>query len=134
MNNIQISTNKNLLEINFIQQFISHSYLGKGRTIETIKTCIENSLNFGIYLNQKQIAYARVVTDYAVFAYILDLFVEEQHRGNGYSKFLMQSILADDALKKISVWRLATTDAHGLYEKFGFKKNENPENMMELKL
>lgn len=132
MPEIEISTDKNRLDINFINEFISNSYWAKDRTIETMQTCIDNSLNFGVYLNNQQIGFARVVTDFGQLAYIMDLFIEENYRGKGYSKKLMKFILEFDKLKNIKVWRLATRDAHGLYTKFGFNKIAKPENLMEL--
>ncbi len=132
MNKIDISTDKNRLDINFINEFISKSYWAKGRSLETMQTCIDNSLNFGIFLDNTQIGFARVVTDFGQFAYIMDLFIDKNHRGNGYSKELMKYIIDFDQLKKVKVWRLATSDAHDLYKKFGFKALANPENLMEL--
>ncbi len=129
---IEISTNINRLDINFIHTFITETYWAKGRTIETMQTCIDNSLNFGVYLQKKQIGYGRIVTDYGHFAYLMDLFIDSQHRGKGLSIQLMKFILNFDALNRIKVWRLATSDAHGLYEKFGFKLLLHPENLMEL--
>ncbi len=131
MNTITISTDKNQLDINFIHAFISNTYWAKGRTIAEVKTCIDNSLNFGIYLNNQQIGYARVVTDYVAFAYLMDVFIIEQHQKQGYSTQLMEFILNYPELKSIKVWRLATTDAHYLYQKFGFTTLKSPEKMME---
>jgi GNAT superfamily N-acetyltransferase len=132
MSKAQIDTNPQQLNTHFIYQHLSQSYWAKDRTMETIITCIKHSLNFGIYLRGQQIGYARVVTDYAVFAYIMDVFVDEAHRGRGYSKQLMLSILDHPELKQVKTWRLATTDAHELYRKFGFKPLNAPEKMMEL--
>ncbi|OOG77619.1 GNAT family N-acetyltransferase [Algoriphagus sp. A40] len=132
MDEIEISTDKNRLNIHFISEFISNSYWAKGRTKETMQTCIDNSLNFGVYLHDRQVGFARVVTDYGQFAYIMDLFIQENCRGNGYSKKLIEFILEFDKLKNIKIWRLATSDAHGLYKQFGFSKIAKPENLMEL--
>ena len=132
MNEIEINTIKNQLDINFINEFISNSYWAKGRTIETMQTCIDNSLNFGVYLQDRQIGFARVVSDFAQFAYIMDLFIQENYRGKGYSKKLMTYIMECDKLKNVTVWRLATTDAHGLYKQFGFDAIAKPEKLMEL--
>jgi len=132
MNDIEINTDKNKLDLHFINEFISNSYWAKDRTIETMQTCIDNSLNFGVYLQDRQIGYARIVTDYGQFAYLMDLFIEEKHRGKGYSKKLMKYIMEFDKLKNVKVWRLATSDAHGLYKKFGFNALAKPEKLMEL--
>jgi GNAT superfamily N-acetyltransferase len=131
MNHIVITTDKARLDIAFIHAFISNSYWAKGRTLDTMITCIDNSLCFGVYFEGKQIGFARVVTDYAHFAYIMDLFIDEQHRGKGYSKALTKFILEYPPLQNITVWRLATSDAHGLYKQFGFDALAKPENLME---
>lgn len=130
---IFIDTDKTKLNLEFITSFISETYWARGRTIANMQTCIDNSLNFGVYLNDTQIGYGRIVTDYVQFAYIMDVFIIEEHRGNGYSKILMNYIMNYPKLKNVKVWRLATTDAHKLYEQFGFKQLENPEKLMELK-
>jgi len=132
MNEIEITTDKNRLNLLFIHTFISNSYWGKDRTIEAMQMCINHSLNFGVYTEDKQIGYARVVTDYAQFAYIMELFIDEAYRRRGYSKKFIQYLLDYEALRRVRVWRLATTDAHDLYKKFGFKVLENPEKLMEM--
>ncbi|MFM2387901.1 MAG: hypothetical protein RL660_2658 [Bacteroidota bacterium] len=132
-NSIIIDTDKAKLDLAFIADFITTTYWAKGRSKEEMQTCIDNSLNFGMYLNDVQIGYARVVTDYVQFAYLMDVFVIEAHRGNGYSKVLMQYIMQYSSLQKVRVWRLATTDAAKLYEQFGFTALANPEKMMEFK-
>ena len=131
MKELRINTDKNQLDVNFITDFISNSYWGKGRTKEMMQVCIDNSLNFGIYSNDRQIGYARVVTDFAQFAYIMDVFIHENYRGMGNSKKLMAFIMEFEQLKNIKVWRLATLDAHNLYKQFGFTSLEKPENFME---
>ncbi|MNU75723.1 ribosomal-protein-alanine N-acetyltransferase [compost metagenome] len=132
MENLIITTEKSRLDLEYITAFISQTYWAKDRTSETMLTCIENSLNFGVYLDGKQVGYARVVTDYAQFAYIMDVFVDENHQGKGFSKVLMKYILEQESLKQVKVLRLATSDAHELYRKFGFQELSKPENMMEL--
>ena len=128
--NIEIDTDIDRLDVMFIYQFISNSYWGGGRTFETVQTCVNNSLNFGVYLENTQIGYGRVVTDYAQFAYIMDIYITPEHRGQGYSKLLMRSIMGCDLLKSVKTWRLATDDAQGLYKQFGFLPLEKPENSM----
>ena len=129
---IDINTSKEKLNIAFIYAFITKSYWAKGRTLQKVQTCIDNSLNFGVYLDGQQIGYARVLSDYGQFAYLMDLFISEPHRGNGFSKKLIDTIINCDKLKDIKVWRLATLDAHKLYEQFGFNPLDNPRNQMEL--
>ena len=132
MDDFEISTDKSRLDLDFITGFLSQTYWAQGRTKEAMQTCIDHSLNFGVYFNKQQIGYARVVTDYVQFAYLMDVFITKTHRGKGYSKKLMQYILATDELKAVKVWRLATTDAHDLYRPFGFAPLANPEKLMEL--
>lgn len=131
MKKVTIHTDVHKLNIALIHDFISHSYWGKGRTIEQTRKSIANSLNFGIYLDDEQIGYARVVTDFTIFAYLLDVFIIEQERGKGYSKNLMDYIMMYPKLQDVKSWKLATADAHGLYEKYGFVRVEDPGKIME---
>jgi GNAT superfamily N-acetyltransferase len=131
---VSVSTDKNKLNVPFVQQFLKDIYWAAGRTIEEVQTSIDHSFCFGIYLNDTQIGFARVITDYVVFAYLMDVFITEKHRGKGYSSVLIRSMMTEPKLKDIKIWRLATSDAHFLYEKFGFKALENPEKMMEKKV
>jgi GNAT superfamily N-acetyltransferase len=128
---ITVSTDKNKLDVAFIQQFLKDIYWAAGRTIEEVQITIDNSFCFGIYLNEKQIGFARVITDYVVFAYLMDVFITEEHRGKGYSSILINSMMTEPKLKEVKIWRLATSDAHFLYQKFGFTALGNPEKMME---
>ena len=134
MNEIVISTDNSILNIKFINDFIMNSYWGKGRKIEETEKCIDNSLNFGIYMDDVQFGYARVVTDYTIFAYLMDLFIAEPMRGKGYSIKLMNEIVNHPKLNQVKNWKLATTDAHDLYKKYGFELLGNPEFVMERKL
>ncbi len=125
-----ISTDNNKLEIDFIHQFLTKSYWAEGRTKEEVIISMKNCLNFGVYLNRKQIGFARVLTDYTVFAYLMDVFIIETHRGKGYSKQLMKTVMQHPDLQRIKRWILITKDAHGLYEQFGFKAIEDPSRIM----
>jgi GNAT superfamily N-acetyltransferase len=96
-------------------------------------TVIKNSLCFGVYLGKKQVAFARVVTDYSEFASVWDVFVDEAHRGKGIGKELMRVLMANPKIKGVYRWFLMTSDAHGLYEKQGFKREAfNPYIMMHI--
>jgi GNAT superfamily N-acetyltransferase len=128
---IQVSTDKKRLDVPFIQDFLKDIYWAAGRTIEEVQTSIDHSFCFGIYLNDKQIGFARIITDYVVFGYLMDVFIADEHRGKGYSSILIQAMMEDPALQKIKIWRLATADAHFLYDKFEFKPLAHPEWMME---
>ncbi|WP_374174704.1 GNAT family N-acetyltransferase [Flavobacterium tructae] len=131
---ITVSTDKSKLDVPFIQNFLKDIYWAAGRTIKEVQTTIDASVCFGIYLNDKQIGFARVITDYVVFGYVMDVFITEEQRGKGYSSVLIEHMMNDPQLKNIQIWRLATTDAHFLYEKFGFSALQNPEKMMEKKI
>ena len=126
-----ISTDKGRLDLSVIHDFLDASYWAAGRSVETIRRSIEHSLPFGVYKGDKQIGFARVITDYATFAWIADVFVLEEHRGLGLSKWLMDVIIAHPELQGFRRWVLATKDAHELYRKFGFIELARPERWME---
>ena len=128
---IEISTDRNRLNFEVIHQFLTNSYWAKGRTIEEVKRSIDNSLNFGVYLEGEQIGFARICTDYTVFAYLMDIFILPEHRGKGYSKELMRVIEDEPSLKTCKSWMLKTMDAQGLYKQFSFNYLEHPERVME---
>ena len=131
MKRITVSTDKSKLDVPFIQHFLKDIYWAAGRTIAEVQTTIAHSFCFGIYLGDKQIGFARVITDYVVFAYVMDVFITEEYRGKGYSSLLIDNMMNEHQLKNIQIWRLATTDAHFLYRKFGFKELAHPEKLME---
>jgi GNAT superfamily N-acetyltransferase len=128
-----ISTDKSRLQIEVIQKFLTEdSYWARNRTPEQTRMAIENSLCFGLYFENKQIGFARVVSDFATFAYLGDVFVLEEFRGRGLSKWLMEVMISHPHLQNLRRWILATKDAHGLYEQFGFHGLKFPERWMEL--
>lgn len=126
-----LSTDKTKLQIKQISLLLAQTYWASERAKEVINTSIKNSLCFGLYNNGVQIGFARVVTDYAVFAYLCDVIIFEKHRGNGLGKWLVGEILKYPKLQNIKRWMLATKDAHGLYGKFGWKIIENPNEWMQ---
>mgnify|MGYP003866142921 CR=1 FL=1 len=129
--NLIISLDKNKLDVIKIHDYISNrSYWGKGRTLEQVNTSIDKSICFGAYINNEQVAFARVASDTVVFAYLLDVIVFEEHQGKGFGKLLMDSILKHREFETVS-WFLRTSDAQGLYEKFGFSTIDNPESYMK---
>ena len=130
---ISVSTDKSKLDVLFIQDFLKDIYWAAGRTIDEVQTTIDNSFCFGIYLEDQQIGFARVITDYVVFAYVMDVFITEEHRGKGYSSILIGAMMKEPELQQVKIWRLATADAHFLYKKFGFTSLAYPERMMEKK-
>jgi GNAT superfamily N-acetyltransferase len=127
-----ISTDKSRLDRSLIQSFLSHSYWATGIPCEIVDRSIENSLCFGLYHGEKQVGFARVITDFATFAYLADVFVVEGSRGEGLGMRLMKVIMEHPALKNLRRWMLVTRDAHGLYEKFGWRSLGNPERIMEI--
>lgn len=130
---IHISTDKSLIDINAVYDFLSvQSSWAKGRTLEIIQHSIDNSLCFGVYIDGKQVGFARVVTDYAVFAWIMDVFIDPNYRGKGLGKKLIETIKTHHELQTLSRWGLTTTNAHGLYQQFGFKPVSMPHKMMEI--
>ncbi len=134
MNDIVISTDKKLLDVTMIHAYLSErSYWAKGRSLETVKKSIENSLCFGLYNPQgKQLGFARVATDFAIFGYLMDVFVLEEYRGQELGKKLIEYVVNHPDMKNLRRIGLATSDAHGLYRQFGFCPVSSPEKMMEL--
>ena len=128
---IYFSSNTDDMDLNTIFSFVKNSYWGNLRTLEEQKIALDNSINFGLFHNNKQIAYSRVMTDKVFFAYLLDVFVIEEYQGKGYSKLLMDKILNFPSLKNIDRWMLATKDAHGLYTQFGFEPVKDPSKLMD---
>lgn len=127
-----VSTDKSLLDLALIHKFLStESYWAQSRTLEQTVRAVENSLCFGLYHDGVLIGFARAVSDFATFAYIGDVFVVEEFRGRGLSKWLMKSIIAHPDLQGLRRWILATRDAHGLYEQIGFASLRFPERWME---
>tara|TARA_R110000868_G_scaffold288378_1_gene548681 strand:- start:6122 stop:6523 length:402 start_codon:yes stop_codon:yes gene_type:complete len=128
---ITVSTDKSKLDVPFIQHFLKDIYWAAGRTLKEVQITIDSSCCFGIYLDDGQIGFARVITDYVVFAYVMDVFITEEQRGKGYSSLLIEAMMKEPTLQEVKIWRLATSDAHFLYKKFGFNALANPEKMME---
>ena len=127
-----ISTDKSRLQIEVIQRFLAEdSYWAQTRTLEQTRAAIENSLCFGLYHEDRQIGFARVVSDLATFAYIGDVFVLPAYRKKGLSKWLMEVMISHPQLQGLRRWILATQDAHGLYSQFGFHELKFPERWME---
>jgi GNAT superfamily N-acetyltransferase len=127
-----ISTDRALLDLNLIHDYLSNkSYWATGRSRETVNRSIENSLPFGLYNGAEQVGFARVITDYATFAWVADVFILDKARGLGLGKWLMEVILAHPELQGFRRWILATKDAHELYRRFGFAELKRPERWME---
>lgn len=126
-----ISTDNTQLDIEVIHSFLDTSYWAAGRSIETIRRSIENSLPFGVYKGEQQVGFARVITDYATFAWIADVFILDQFQAQGLGKWLMEVIISHPELQGFRRWVLATKDAHEMYRRFGFDELKRPERWME---
>lgn len=127
-----ISTDRQRLDREMIHNFLSReSYWAKGRDLEVVNRGIDNSLSFGIYHGTKQVGFGRVVTDYATFAWVADVFVLAEYRGQGLGKWLIEVMLSHPQLQGFRRWALSTKDAHELYRSFGFNELARPERWME---
>ena len=128
-----ISTDPDRLDVEVIHTYLSQrAYWAQGRPKEVVQRSIAHSLCFGVYEERSQIGFARVVTDYATFAYLCDVFILESHRRRGLSKWLLRCVRTHPALAGIRRFQLITNDAHGLYRQLGFTALANPERHMEL--
>lgn len=132
VSNLQVSTDRSELDVPLIYRFLSEqSTWAVGISRAIVDRAIENSLCFGGYVDGHQVAFARVVTDYATFGNLVDMFVIPEYRGRGYSSEIMNAVMVHPSLKGLRRFTLSTGDAHGLYEKFGFTAPQRPETMME---
>lgn len=130
---IRISNDRNDIDLDVVHSFLSKdAYWSKNIPRAVVEKSIENSFCFSAFIKDKQIGFARVVTDAATFAYLADVFVLPEFRGQGISKKLMQSVQAHPELQGIRRWMLMTADAQSLYEKFGFSALAKPDRAMEI--
>lgn len=133
-NSYIISDDKERLDITYIHRFLSlESYWAQNIPISVVKSAIKGSLCFGIYQQERQIGFARVITDYATFGYLADVFIDANFRGQGLSKELLKFIMGAQQLKGLRRFMLATKDAHTLYQQFGFRALKEPDRFLEIK-
>jgi GNAT superfamily N-acetyltransferase len=125
-----ISDEPERLQVEVIIDYLARAYWSNQRPRAVIEKSLKHSLCFGVYENQTQTGFARVVTDHATFAYLADVFILESHQGRGLGKWLVHTILEHPDLQGLRRWMLATRDAHGLYAQFGFNALENPDRHM----
>ena len=128
----RISTDPASLDMVAVHAYLTRSYWSPGIAFERVQRAAANSLCFGLFHGAEQVGFARVVTDKTTFAYLADVYVLEAHRGQGLSKWLVQTILAHPELQGLRRFLLATADAHGLYAQFGFEPLAKPERMMQI--
>jgi GNAT superfamily N-acetyltransferase len=127
-----VSDERSRLDLAVIHGFLRRSYWAPEVPLEIVRRSIENSLCFGAFAGEQQVGFARVITDCATFAYLADVFVLEDWRGRGLSKFLVRCVREHPRLQNLRRWMLATADAHGLYRQFGFHELREPQRMMEI--
>ena len=125
-----INTDKSKLDISMIHDFLKTSYWAENIPLAIVQKSIKNSLCFGLYEENKQVGFARVITDYATTAYLKDVFILEPYRGKGLAKWFVKYILEYPELQDVPIWLLGTKDAHGLYRRYGFKSLAEPETIM----
>ena len=129
-NNFTISTDLSRLDVDAITEMLSRAYWAQGRTREMIARYLQHSLTFGLYDGPRQIGLARVISDYTTFAWLCDVFIHEEYRGQGLGKWLMEAVHSHPELQGLRRWMLATRDAHDLYKQFGWVPLEPPEHWM----
>ena len=128
----EISSDTSRLNVTAIHAFLTQTYWSPGIPFATVERAVRNSVCVGAYVGNEQVGFARMVTDRATFAYLADVYVLEEHRGNGLSRRMMEAIMQLPELHGLRRMMLVTRDAHGLYEKFGFKPLAAPARFMEL--
>lgn len=130
--NYRISMDPEELDIELVHHYLSkESYWAKDRSLQKVQRAVKNSFVFGLYHQEQQIGFARVVSDCAIFAYVMDVFILEAFRGRGLGKQLIQAVLQHSALHEVEKWMLATEDAHEFYQSHGFQAVELPQGLME---
>jgi GNAT superfamily N-acetyltransferase len=126
-----VSTDSSRMNLDVIHGYLRRAYWCEEIPREVVERSIRHSLCFGLFERDQQIGFARVVTDYATYAYVCDVFVLDSHRGQGLATWLMQCVMSHPDLQNLRRWCLTTRDAHGLYEKVGFEPTRVPERYMD---
>lgn len=128
-----VSADRSRLDLGVVHGYLEGSYWAAGVPLETVRISVENSLVFGMYRGDEQVGFARAITDRATFAYLSDVFVLEEHRGQGLGAWLVETVLSHPDLRGLRRWMLSTRDAHELYRRHGFAGLGSPEILMEKK-
>lgn len=115
-----ISDSRSKVDVSYVHNFLTKSYWAEGISVDVVKRSVNGSLCFSVFYHEEQIGFARVITDEATFAYLCDVFIDETYRGKGVSKWLMEIIISYPGLQGLRRFMLATRDAHGLYQPYGF--------------
>lgn len=127
---VVVSTDPNRIDLDMVHAFLATAYWSPGVSRDVVRRSIEHSIPFGVYLNTRQIGFARVISDWTTYAYLSDVFVLPEARGKGLARFLLDCILAHPELQGLRTWALFTRDAHGLYEKVGFERGKLLDRLM----
>jgi GNAT superfamily N-acetyltransferase len=127
-----VSDDQARLDMSMIHGFLTNCYWAKGISVEAVKRTVEHSISMGVYENDVQVGFGRAITDRTTFAYLADLFILQEHQGRGLASWLVECFLQHPELQGLRRWLLATVDAHGLYERSGFRPLQEPGRFMEL--
>ncbi len=130
--NFTINTDPARLDVDAIHAYLTRSYWAEGIPRDVVARSLQHSLCFGVYDGAKQIGLARVISDYATYAYLADVYILEDYRGQGLGKWLMACVMSHPDVQGLRRWSLATRDAHGLYRQYGFAELARPERWMEI--
>ncbi|MCZ6626641.1 MAG: GNAT family N-acetyltransferase [SAR324 cluster bacterium] len=131
-NGFLITTERSRMDIVAIHGFLTESYWARGIPLAVVEKSMQNSLCFGVFEGQTQVGFARVITDYATFGYLGDVFILQSHQGLGLGKWLLDCVMAHPGLQGLRRWNLATRDAHSLYARYGFSALAKAEYYMEI--
>lgn len=127
-----VTADRSRIDVDAVHAFLTRSFWARGIAKALVEKSIEHSLCFGVFDGPAQVAFARVVTDYATYAYLCDVYVLEEYRGRGLGKWMIDFVMTHPELQGVRRFQLVTRDAHGLYSRFGFKTPDNPERHMEI--
>lgn len=133
-NGFLITTERSRMDIVVIHGFLTESYWARGIPLAVVEKSMQNSLCFGVFEGQTQVGFARVITDYATFGYLGDVFILQSHQGLGLGKWLLDCVMAHPGLQGLRRWNLATRDAHSLYARYGFSALAKAEYYMEINM
>lgn len=132
-NDYTLSSDRSRINLSYVHRYLSErSYWARGIPLETVTTSIENSFCAGIYKDEQQVGFGRLITDYATFGYLADVFIDEAHRGQGLGKKLVGFILDTEMVYSLRRIILGTKDAHDLYTRYGFSPLKNPQSFLEI--
>ena len=132
LHEIVVTTDRSRFDLEVIHGYLTRSYWAKGIPRATVARAMDRSLCFGAFEGDRQVGFARVISDLTTFAYVSDVFVVESHQGRGVGKRLIAAIMAHPELQELRRWTLFTRDAHGLYRQYGFREPRYPERLMEV--